>query len=170
MKSLIKYISEKLVINQRFDEKLIINKDYKNADIDFYNDFKESIDSLFKDEFFKESDGIELCLYPTSRWSKGLRRDIILTFNKYGNTNNPCYKGIAWQVSSNNVNKEACKIWEKFIEYIKDNKDELDLLICNEGFTCTYIINTDKALIFLNGNTDIYYSKFSDGYIIIQYK
>ena len=30
MKSLVNYISERLVINQRFDEKLIINKDYKN--------------------------------------------------------------------------------------------------------------------------------------------
>ena len=31
MKSLINYISEKLIINQRFDERLLINKDYKNA-------------------------------------------------------------------------------------------------------------------------------------------
>ena len=30
MKSLKNYISEKLIINQRFDEKLIINKDYSN--------------------------------------------------------------------------------------------------------------------------------------------
>ena len=31
MKTLTKYLNEKLVINQRFDEKLIINKDYKDA-------------------------------------------------------------------------------------------------------------------------------------------
>ena len=30
MKSLIKYLNEKLIINQRFDEKLIINKNYKS--------------------------------------------------------------------------------------------------------------------------------------------
>lgn len=160
MKSLIKYISEKLVINQN----------YKNADIDFYKDFKEDIDSLFKYKFFKEIDSIELCLYPKSRWPKSLRRDIISAFNKNGNSKNPCYKGIAWYQSSNHVNKEACKVWEKFIEYIKNNKDELDILICKDGVTCAYVINTDKALIFLDGNTDIYYSEFSDGSIVIQYK
>lgn len=32
MKSLTQYIEERLIINQRFDEKLIINKDYKNVE------------------------------------------------------------------------------------------------------------------------------------------
>ena len=160
MKSLIEYISEKLVIN----------KNYKNADIDFYNDFKEDIDSLFKDKFFDELPDIDLCMYPKSRWSKSLRSDIISIFSKNGNSKNPCYKGLAWQHSSNSINKEACKVWEKFIKYIKDNKDELDLLLCKEGVACEYIINTDKALILLDGDTDIYYSEFSDAYIIIQYK
>lgn len=31
MKSLLQHIEERLIINQRFDEKLIINKDYKNT-------------------------------------------------------------------------------------------------------------------------------------------
>ena len=173
MKTLIEHIKNNKSSLISLSEKLVINKDYK-YDLDFYNNFKEDIDSLFKDNFFNELDSIELCLYPKSRWSEGSRRDIIYTFNKWGNKKNPCYKGIAWEISSNPVKAEACKVWEKFIEYIKDNKDDLyaadDILICKEGFTCTYIINSDKALIFLDGNTDIHYSKFSDGHIVIQYK
>ncbi len=159
MQNITTYITEKFRVTADFD-----------GYIDFYNDFKAEIDSLFKDKFFEEIPDIYLCLYPKARWSEGLKRDIIDAFNKYGNTNNPCYKGCAWQRSSDSVNKEACKIWEKFMNYIKDNKDELDILVNKEGFTCTYIINTNKALIFLDGYTDIYYSKFSDGFIIIQYK
>ncbi len=173
MKTLTEHIKNNKSSLISLSEKLVINKDYK-YDLDFYNNFKEDIDSLFKDNFFKELDSIDLCLYPKSRWSDGLRRDIIYVFNRYGTKNNPCYKGVAWHSVSNPANTEACKVWEKFIEYIKDNKDELyaadDILICKEGFTCTYVINSNKALIFLDGNTDIHYSKFSDGHIVIQYK
>ena len=44
MKSLIKYLNEKLIINQRFDEKLIINKNYKSP----YTCAPKSFDELRK--------------------------------------------------------------------------------------------------------------------------
>lgn len=157
-------------LQQYILEKLIINKDYKNVDVDFYDEFKEDIDSLFKDKFFEQYQDIESCMYPKTKWKESLRSDIINIFNKNGNSKNACYKGIAWNASSNPINKEACKVWTKFIKYIKENKDNLDLLMCKERFHCIYIINTNKAIICLDGNTDIYNSEFSSAYIIIQYK
>ena len=49
MKSLVNYISERLVINQRFDEKLIINKDYKDAKIvvKSFNELRKIIDDRY---------------------------------------------------------------------------------------------------------------------------
>ena len=44
MKSLVNYISERLTINQRFDEKLIVNKDYKSP----YTCAPKSFDELRK--------------------------------------------------------------------------------------------------------------------------
>ena len=44
MKTLTKYLNEKLVVNQRFDEKLIINKDYK--DVHAYTCSPKTFDEL----------------------------------------------------------------------------------------------------------------------------
>ena len=61
MKSLVKYIYEKLIINQRFDEKLIINKDSKivgaNDDVlmDLINAHFKKYMSIYYEMLFKSS-------------------------------------------------------------------------------------------------------------------
>ena len=56
MKSLVNYISERLAINQRFDEKLVINKDYKNPYTCAPKSFKE-LRKIIEDRYDKLGPG-----------------------------------------------------------------------------------------------------------------
>ena len=47
MKTLTKYLNEKLIINQRFDEKLIINKDYKDCAPKTFDELRKIIEDRY---------------------------------------------------------------------------------------------------------------------------
>ena len=58
MKTLTKYLNEKLIINQQFDEKLIINKDYKDAYTCTPKSFEE-LRKVIEDRYDKLGPGTE---------------------------------------------------------------------------------------------------------------
>ena len=152
MKSLVKYLDEKLVIiPSQVDEKLVINKDYKSLSDDFCNEFEDDIEYILtKIDTIKMDNDIKKVLEETFYKGKKLLAvlDVIKEENLF-NSKNKIFvaKGFV------NVNSFYYKLFLKMSAYCEQHKkDKWIRYRKNDGHSSIYVLNTYKYYIIICGD------------------
>lgn len=142
MKSLVKYL----------DEKLIINKDYKSLSDDFCNEFDDDIEYILTkiDTTIKTNDDIKNVLEETFYKGKKLLAvlDVIKEENLF-NSKNKIFvaKGFV------NVNSFYYKLFLKMSAYCEQHKNDKWIRYRkNDGHSSIYVLNTYKYYIIIYGD------------------
>ena len=129
MKSLLKYIEEKL-FHQQVDEKLIVNKDYTNPNVneEFYIKFKKAFEYLSNNHCWSQYVSVEdirdLRVSPKYQINIGLDfRDVVK--NKKG-------KQIYKATFAGYDDDAKLYMWKEMIKYIWDNEDKMNFIMSED--------------------------------------
>lgn len=172
MKSLVKYLDEKLVIcPSQVNEKLVINKDYKSLIDDFYDKFEDDIEYILtnKDATIKKEKHIEDVV--EDLFNERKQRLAVLNVIKEENLFNSKNK-IFMAIGFVNVNSFYYKLFLKMSEYCGQHIS--DKWLCyynykNDGHNSTYVLNTYKHYIIIHGD-NFQDTNYSSSNIVIQEK
>lgn len=168
MKSLVKYIYEKLIINQRFDEKLIINKDYKSLSDDFCDEFEDDIEYIItKIGPLVMDNDIEKALEETF-YDRHKRLIVLKAIKKENlfNSENKIFVANGFV----DVNSFYYELFLKMSAYCEQHKNDKWIRYCEkEGHYSIYVLNTYKYYIVIGGD-DRQNERLSSSKIVIQEK